>query len=451
MKMKKVVVVGGNAAGLSAASQVKKAKPEWDVVVFERGSYISYGACGIPYYVRGLVPKLENLVTVTPEEAVQKRKLDLRMNCEVVAIEPREQRVIVETPDGSDSENYNYLVIATGAGPNKSGFEYEPSDRVRNANSLKDADILRRFIETEKPKKCAVIGAGYIAVEMLETLKERGLETHLIHRREDLSRTYEKEISDIARDEMEKEGIILNLNRSVSKISEQDGLVTVHTGEGKVNYDLVIVATGVVPNCTLAQKCGIETGIKGSIRVNEKMETNLPDIYAAGDCAETRSIITGQPIYAALALKANKEGVVAGVNIGGGQETFPGILFTSVTRFCNLGLARTGLTLAQAEESGLNAFKFAVSTRSRVHYYPGGGTVTSVLIADKSSGRLLGAQMAGPVESVKRIDVYATAITAGMDLDQIFQLDLAYAPPFSPVYDPVVLAGRVGRKMIPVS
>lgn len=448
MTMKKIVIIGGNAAGMSAASQVKRQKPEWDVIVFEKGRHISYGACGIPYYVQGLVPRLENLITLTPEEAVNKRKIDLRLNHEVIAIDPKEKIVRVNNKDGEIIENFDCLVIATGAGPKKSGIEYTPSKRVRNAYTLNDADIIRSFIETEKPKKCAVIGGGYIAIEMLETLKEKGLETHMIHRREDLSRTYETEISDLVKSEMEKEGIILNLSQPVCRISEQNDTVMVHTTREKFIYDLVIVATGVKPNSILAQNCGIETGLNDAIRVNELMQTNFPDIYAAGDCAETKDIISGRPLYSALALKANKEGVVAGINVCGGREVFPGILGTAITRFCNLGLARTGMTLQEAEENGFDAFKYSVTARSRVHYYPGGSSLTAVIIAEKKGGRLLGAQLAGPVDSVKRIDVYATAITAKMTIDQVFQLDLAYAPPFSPVYDPVVLTGRVGRKMV---
>lgn len=446
--MKKIVIIGGNAAGMSAASQVKRQKPEWDVIVFEKGRNISYGACGIPYYVQGLVPRLENLITLTPEEAVNKRNIDLRLEHEATAIDPREKIVRVNNKDGEIIENFDCLVIATGARPKKSGIEFTPSKRIRNAYTLNDADLIRSFIENEKPKKCAVIGGGYIAIEMLETLKEKGLETHMIHRREDLSRTYETEISDLVKSEMEKEGIVLNLNQPVCRINGQNDTVAVHTTRETFNYDFVIVATGVEPNSMLAQKCGIETGLNDAIRVNEEMRTNFPDIFAAGDCAETKDIISGRPLYAALALKANKEGVVAGINVCGGREIFPGILGTAITRFCNLGVARTGMTLHEAEENSFDAFKYSVTARSRVHYYPGGSPFTAIIIAEKKGGRLLGAQLAGPVDSVKRIDVYATAITAKMTIDQVFQLDLAYAPPFSPVYDPVVLTGRVGRKMI---
>lgn len=446
--MQKVVIIGGNAAGLSAASQVKRQKPDWKVIVFEKGPYISYAACGIPYHVQGIVNSLEDLITVTPEEAINKRKLDLRLNHNVTTINPQEKSVAVNRPEGTLTENFDYLVIATGARPLAAGIEYRPSKRISAVHTLDDSINLRNLIESEKPGKCAVIGGGYIAVEMLEALKERGIETHLIHRRENLSRTFETEISDLAKAEMIRQGIVLNLNHSVLRIVEGDNSAEVYTEQGTLSYDLVIVATGVEPVSTLAQQCGIEIGVKNSIRVNARMQTNFPYIYAAGDCTETKDLVTGKAVYVPLALKANKEGVIAGVNICGGEETFPGILGTAITKLCNLGLARTGLTLAEAENNGFDALKFTVKSNSKAHYYPGAGSLTAVLVAEKQGGRLLGAQLAGPVDSVKRIDVYATAITAGMTLDQFFQLDLAYAPPFSPVYDPIVLAGRVGRKMV---
>ncbi|MDY6826484.1 MAG: FAD-dependent oxidoreductase [Bacillota bacterium] len=446
--MTRVLIIGGNAAGMSAASQVKRQQPDWEVTVLEKGSYISYGACGIPYYLQGLARNLEDLITITPEEAVQKRKLNLKLHHEVTAIDPYKNQVSVTTPEGRQTESFDYLVISTGAHPLQGGLDYTPSKRVYTINSLDDASNLKSFIDNEKPRSCAVIGGGYIAVEMLEALKERGLETQMIHRREDLARAFEKEISDLAKEEMAAKGIILNLNRSVSRIVEEGNLAKVYAGGDEFRFDLVIVATGVEPNSSLATGSGIETGIKGAIKVNSRMQTNFPHIYAAGDCAETKNLVNGENTYVALALKANKEGFVAGANIAGSGETFPGVLGTAITKIFDLGLARTGLTLAEAEKSGFAAFKYTITARSKAHYYPTGGALTAVLIADMKTGRLLGAQLAGPVDSVKRIDVYATALTAEMTLDQLFQLDLSYAPPFSPVYDPVVLSGRVGRKKV---
>lgn len=446
--MKRVVVIGGNAAGMSAASQVKRQKPDWDVTVYEKGRFISFAACGIPYHIEGLVSDLDDLISVTPEEAVKKRNLNLKMHHEVTAIDPQSKSVTVSSDKGITEEPYDYLVIATGARPLTETVEYHPSARIFTVHSLNDSEALRNLIETRKFNKCAVIGGGYIAVEMLEALKKQGFETHMIHRRDELVRTFEKEISDLAMAEIAREGIILNLNRFVSRVEEDNNLVKVHTDKGILIYDLVVVAVGIEPNSDLAKNCGIATGVKGSIKVDQYMRTSLPDIYAGGDCTETTDIITGKPVYVPLALKANKEGVTAGVNISGGSEAFPGVLGTAIMKFCDLGLARTGLTLAEAKEAGFAAIKYSVTSNSKSHYFPGSGKLTAVVTADKDTGRLLGAQLAGPVDGVKRIDTFATAITAKMTLDDIFQLDLAYAPPFSPVYDPVVLTGRVGRKKV---
>lgn len=446
--MKKVIIIGGNAAGMSAASQIKRKQPDWDVTVYERGQFISYAACGIPYHVQGLFNNLDDLITVTPRDARDKRNINLKLNHDVTAIDAEDKKITVKGPEDVVTDNFDFLVIATGAGPMKTTIEYTPSERIYNVHTLDDSVTLRQLVESGKIKNCAVIGGGYIALEMLEALKDRGFETHLIHRREDLSRSFEKEISNMAKEEMDKEDIILHLGQSVKKITENDGSVLVHTDRETLHFDLVVVGAGVEPNNRLARDCGIQTGAKGSIKVNENMQTNFSYIYAAGDCTETKNQVSGKAVFVPLALKANKEGIVAGVNISGGNEKFPGVMGTAITKFFNLGLARTGLTLAEAEESGFDATKFSVTSGTKSHYYPGAGSLTSILIADKKDGRLLGAQLAGPTDGVKRIDVYVTAITARMTLEDIFQLDLAYAPPFSPVYDPVVLAGRVGRKKV---
>ncbi len=443
-----VIIIGANAAGLSAASQVKRQKPDWNVVVFEQRDYISYAACGIPYYVQGLVSDLDQLITITPEDAIKKRNLDLRLNCPVESINIETKTVIANGANGRFELPYDRLLIATGARPQQGKIDYRTTGRIFNAHNLKDAESIRRFIQDDKPATCAVIGGGYIAIEMLEAFMELGLETHLIHRRSALARSFEKEISSLTLAEMKQEGVILQLDQAVQAIREVNGQVEVKTAQDLFRYDFVVVATGVEPVNKLAADCGVELGVGEAIRVNAHMETSTPDIFAAGDCAETRNIITGKATYLPLALKANKEGMIAGLNISGEKVVFPGVLGSAITKFMNLGLARTGLTLQEAEENGFNAVKIKVEANSKSHYYPGRGTLTVLIVADKNSGRLLGAQLAGPVDGVKRIDTFITAITAGYDLDQLFSLDLAYAPPFSPVYDPVALAGRVGRKKV---
>jgi NADPH-dependent 2,4-dienoyl-CoA reductase/sulfur reductase-like enzyme len=446
--MKKLIVIGGNAAGLSAASQVKRQKPEWEVVVFEKGKYVSYAACGIPYYIGGLVNELEQLVELTPQEIIGKRKIDLRLQHEVVSIKPEEKELEVKTPSGVSIEKFDFLVISSGALPTTEGITVSSSDRVFTIKGLESTEKIASFMSKEQPQRCAVIGGGYIALEMLEAFRAKGLETHLIHRREDLAKTFETEISGFIKEKLEKEGVILHLNTPVESVDERNGQVFVSTGKNELSFDFVLIATGIRPNTAFLQGSGINLGVKNAVKANTRMQTNYPHVYAAGDCAETTNLITGQPDYVALALKANREGYVAGVNICGGKEEFPGVLGTAVTKVFDLGVARTGLSFAQAQEQKYKPVKYLVTSQSRARYYPEGGALHTIIIIKKDDGRILGAQMAGPLDAVKRIDVYATMIHKGMTISEAFNLDVAYAPPFAPVYDPVILAARIGKKYI---
>jgi len=448
MSKKRVLIIGGNAAGLSAASQVKRLKPDWEAIVFEKGKYISYAGCGMPYHIEGIVPNLADLIEITPEVAVQERKIDLRLNCTVVAVNPEEKELRVNTPEGTRTERFDFLLIATGTVPMTEGIRFEKTKRIFTLKSLSDTEDILRFIDEEKPQKCAVIGGGYIAVEMLEAFRGRGMETHLIHRRNDLAKTFEKEISTIIKNKMQEKGIILNLNRSIAELLEKDNHVIVRTATEDLQYDFVLVATGVKPHTELLTETPIQLGIKNAVKVNRFLQTNYNYIYAAGDCTETTNLITGKPAYVPLAPKANKEGFIAGINICGGKEEFPGVLETAVTKFFDLGIARTGLSLEAAEKHDQSAVKFTFSFRSRAKYFPGGGKLNTVIIMSKTDGRILGAQLAGPLDSVKKIDVFSAVITNKMDINDVFKLDLAYSPPFSPVFDTVTLAARLGRKYL---
>lgn len=440
--------MGGNAAGLSAASQVKRLKPDWEAVVFEKGKYVSYAGCGMPYHIEGIVPHFEDLIELTPEVAVQERKIDLRLNCTVTAVDPGKKELRVDTPEGMRTEKFDYLLIATGALPITEGIRLEKSNRIFTIKDLTDTKEILRFIEEKKPRKCAVVGGGYIAVEMLESFKGRDLETHMIHRRSDLANTFEKEISTIIKNKMQEKGIILNLNKAVQKLKEKKNRIVVVTDQEELEYDFVLVATGVKPNTEILAGTPLQLGIKNAVKVNPYLQTNFDYIFAAGDCAETTNLITGKPAYVPLAPKANKEGFLAGINICGGREKFPGILETAITKFFDLGIARTGLSLDAAEKNGFNAVKFTFSSPSKAKYFPGTGNLNSVIIMNKTDGRILGAQLAGPLDSVKRIDVFSTVITNKMSVNDVFKLDLAYSPPFSPVFDPVILAARIGRKYL---
>ncbi len=444
----KVLIVGGNAAGMSAASQIKRQKPGWQVTVLEKGPYISYASCGIPYYIGGQVESAEDLIALSPEAAVKKRGIDLRLQSEVTAIRPGDGEVTVRSGDGETSEPYDYLVLCTGALAQTRGINLEPGERIFTIKDLSDGVAAMGLLDRYQPRKCAVVGGGYIAVEMLEAFRMRGLETHLVHRRPELAKTFEPEVSGAILGEMEGQGIVLNLEHGVEKIAEKDGQVEVHTSRGILAYDLVLIATGVVPNTALAAEAGIQLGVKGSIKVNEFLETSLPRIYAAGDCTETTHLVTGKPVYVPLALKANKEGSMAGANVCGGRRRFPGVLGSALTKFYDLGVGRTGLGLGEAEQAGFDAVKYGITANSKAEYYPGRGDLQILVVAERGTGRVLGAQMMGPVDAVKRIDLYAAIIQRQMTLQEVFDLDLAYAPPFGGVYDPVLLSARVGLKKI---
>ena len=340
------------------------------------------------------------------------------------------------------------MLIATGSYPQVTGINYQESDRIFMLKNLYDMEKIDVFIKKNPAAKCAVVGGGYIGVEMLEAFKARGLETHLIHRRQDLARTFEIEISDLIKEKMSQNGVVLNLETSIKQIKEVDGKVVVSTDKGDLEYDFVFLGMGVLPASRLAAESGIELGVKDSIKVNEYLQTNYRDIYAAGDCVQTVHMLSKEPVYVPLALKANKEGMLAGMNIAGQKTPFQGVLGTAVTKCFDLGIARTGLTYEEAKRLGFDPVKITINSMSRARYYPGSQNIFSLIVAEKNTGLILGAQLAGPLDGVKRIDVYATAIHNKMNLDEVFNLDLAYAPPYAPVYDPVLLAARVGRKMV---
>ncbi len=447
---KTVIIVGGNGAGLSAASQVKKLQPQWKVIVYEKGGYISYASCGMPYFLEGIVKDFKDLLELSPETVINDRKIDLRLHHKVLKVDPENREITVTDGTNNETMNFDYLLLATGAIPSTRGINIKSPlfKRIFTLKSLDDMLTISALLDKQKPQRCGVIGGGYIAVEMLEAFLARGLETHLVHRRDQLAKTFEPEISAMILEKMKEEGIVLDLNLAVKEVSESGKEVVVKTDSGNLTFDFVLIATGVEPNTAFLKDSGIGLGIKDAVSVNKHLQTNYPYIYAAGDCAETTSIITGQPAYVPLAPRANKEGYIAGSNIAGDNEEFPGIGETAVTKFSDMGIARTGLTEKAASKAGYNAVKYTFSTSNRPRYYPGGEELYNVIVISKDDGRFLGAQLAGPLDGVKRIDTFALLIQQKMTLAEAFRLDLAYAPPFSPVYDPVILAARLGRRHV---
>lgn len=442
----KLVVIGGDAAGMNAASKVRREQPEREIVVFEKGEYTSYAACGMPYYIAGMVDSYEDLIARKPEVFRKKQNIDVHIRHEVIAINPQEKWVEVRNLEKDElfRESYDSLLIATGASPLLPDFPGIRSKGVFALSNLQSGINVFRFLEKEKPGKAVIVGGGYIGIEMAEALLEQGLEVSMLDMAPQVMSTLDPEMAVILSDFMQKAGVNLFLEEKLKKIetNERESVSRVVTEKRTLDADLVILGMGIRPNSGLAREAGIALGFNDAIRINKKMQTSAEDIWAAGDCATSYHLVKREETHIALGTVASKHGVVAGINLSGGNATFPGVLGTAITKFREMEIARTGLSEKEAKEMGIEYRVAKVDTYTRSTYYPGTGKITVKLLVDKESGKLLGGQILGKAGSGKRIDTLAAAITSGMTAQQLVDLDLAYAPPFSPVWDPVQTAAR---------
>ncbi|ASJ11938.1 CoA-disulfide reductase [Thermococcus thioreducens] len=436
---KTIVIIGGGAAGMSAASRVKRLKPEWDVKVFEATEWVSHAPCGVPYVVEGISPK-EKLMHYPPEVFIKKRGIDLHMKAEVVEVEQGSVRVREE--DGEHTYEWDYLVFANGASPSLPEIEGFGLEGVFTADLPPDAVAITGYMEKHDVRDVVVIGTGYIALEMAEAFVARGKNVTLIGRSERvLRKTFDREITDIVEAKL-KENLNLRLNESTLRFEGNGKVERVITDAGEYKADMVIVATGIKPNTELARELGVRIGETGAIWTNERMETSVENVYAAGDVAETKHLITGRRVWMPLAPAGNKMGYVAGSNIAGKDIHFPGVLGTSITKFLDLEIGKTGLTEAEALKEGYDVRTAFIKARTKPHYYPGGREIWLKGVVDNETGRLLGVQAVG-AEILPRIDSAAAMLTAGFTTKDVFFTDLAYAPPFAPVWDPLIVLARV--------
>lgn len=437
------VVVGGDAAGLSAASKAKRERPELDVVVFERGEWVSYAACGMPYYVKGEVERLEDLVAIPPERFREERDIDLRTGHEVVAVDPAAGTVTVEGPDGRFDQPYDDLLVATGASAVVPPFDGLDLDGVFTIHDMDEADDIERYVSERAPERAAVVGGGYVGIEMAEALAARGAEVDLYEMLPHVLQPFGTEVAAVVEDHLESRGVDLHLGTAVSGFAGEDRVERVEFEGESAPADVAIVGVGVEPTVDLAAGAGVERGPTGAIATDEYGRTNHENVYAAGDCAETRHVVTGEPVHVPLALTANRAGRAVGQTVTGTPTPVGETAGTAIVKAFDLGAARTGiLDEERAREAGFDPVSISISAPSRAHYYPGGDELTVTLLADRETGRLLGGSVVGR-EGAKRIDSVAMALHAGMTVAELRDADLAYAPPFSPVWDPVLTAAKV--------
>ncbi|EHM10561.1 NAD(FAD)-dependent dehydrogenase [Thermanaerovibrio velox DSM 12556] len=448
---RKVVVIGADAAGMSAASQLRRLDRHVEILVFERGHYTSYSACGIPYLVGGLIKDPGRLISRTPDDFAS-MGINVRTRSEVTGIDTVSRTVeVLELDTGRTyHEPYDQLLIATGAKPIKPQVEGIDTPGVFGVNTLDSGIELLKAVEERRPRKAVIIGGGYIGLEVAEALNcHRGLDVTVVERAPTVMGTLDQDMGKLVGEALLDVGVKLKTNEALRAVEGHQGWVKgVWTDQGFIEADIVVLGLGVAPNSDLAQRSRIPLGFRNSIEVDLRMRTPVEGIWAAGDCAQNFHMITRKPFYVAMGTSANKMGRVAGLNLAGRDYLFQGVMGTAVCKICKYEVARTGLSEREVSEAGIDAVSAVITDETRAGYYPGSGDITVKLTARKDTGAVIGGQIVGVEGAAKRIDVIATAIRGGLTAEDLVNMDLSYAPPFSPVWDPVQVATRALLKLL---
>ena len=440
----KVVIIGGVAGGATAAARLRRLNETAEIVVFERSGYISYANCGLPYYIGGVIEDPEALTLQTPESFFARFRVDMRVRHEVTAIHPDQKTVSVKALETGEEfeEHYDKLILSPGASPTQPRLPGVGLEKLFTLRTVEDTFRMKDYIHAHHPKSVVLAGGGFISLELAENLRELGMEVTIVQRPKQLMNPFDPDMAAFIHGEVRRHGIRLALGHTVEGFAERDGGVDVLRKDAvPLHADMVVLAIGVTPDTVLAKEAGLELGLKGSIVVNDRMETSVPDIYAVGDAVQVKHFVTGQDAVISLAGPANKQGRIAADNICGGDSRYLGSQGSSVIKVFDLTAASTGVNETNAKKAGLAVDTVILSPMSHAGYYPGGKLMTMKVVFEKGTCRLLGAQIVGYEGVDKRIDVLAAAIHAGLTAIQLKDLDLAYAPPYSSAKDPVNMAG----------
>ena len=440
----KVVIVGGVAGGATAAARIRRLDEQAEIVVFERSGFMSYANCGLPYYIGDVITDEEELTLQTPESFFSRFRVAVKTRHEVTAIHPDRKTVTVKKlSDGTSfEEKYDKLLLAPGAKATVPQVQGADSEKLFTLRTVEDTLRIKNYIKAHRPRSVVLAGGGFIGVELAENLCELGLDVTVVQRQKQLLTPFDADMAAFIHAELRRHGVKLLLGRSVTGFAEADGAVDVQLDCGEtLRTDMAILALGVTPDTALAKEAGLALGIKGSILVNDRMETSAPDIYAVGDAVQVKHAVSGEDVLISLAGPANKQGRIAADNICGKDTRYQGSQGSSVIKIFDLTAATTGLSEKDARRCEFSVDKVILSPMSHAGYYPGGSVMTMKVIFEKETYRLLGAQIVGREGVDKRIDVLATAIHAGVKATDLKNLDLAYAPPYSSAKDPVNMAG----------
>jgi NADPH-dependent 2,4-dienoyl-CoA reductase/sulfur reductase-like enzyme/rhodanese-related sulfurtransferase len=453
---KKVIIIGGVAAGPKAAAKIMRLNPEAEVTLLEKGKFISYAGCGLPYYVSGVVKEPKDLMStpvgVLRDPAFFQKVKNVKVLTETEALEIDGARKRVRARRNGETEDfwldYDKLVIATGAQPVIPPIPKVNLENITTLHSVPDAEGIRALLAGAKGREVVMVGGGLIGVETVEALVQCGCRVTVVEMLPQILRVLDWEMARLVERHMESHGVKVMTNNQVTAFEGEGRVNGVLTSQGRLPADLVVLGIGVRPNVELARSAALKIGPTGAIQVDAGMRTSDPDIYAAGDCAESTDLVTGKPCYVPMGSTANKQGRVAAINICGGQDQFPGVLGSTVCRVFEFCVARTGLSEAAARQHGYEVTTVLVPETDRPHYMPMAKLLISKLVVDTRTRKLLGAQAVGPGAGDKRMDVAAMAITAGMTVDQLSKVDLCYAPPYSPALDNIITAANVARNKL---
>ena len=440
----KVVIVGGVAGGATAAARIRRLDEQAEIVVFERSGFVSYANCGLPYYIGDVITDPEELTLQTPESFFSRFRVIMKVRHEVTAIHPDRKTVSVKNLKTGEEfeESYDKLILSPGAKPAQPRLPGVGLDRLFTLRTVEDTFRIKEYINKNHPKSAVLAGGGFISLELAENLRELGMDVTIVQRPKQLMNPFDADMASFIHAEVRKRGVKLALGYTVEGFEEKGGGVDVLLKDNApLHADMIVLAIGVTPDTALAKEAGLELGIKGSIVVNDRMETSVPDIYAAGDAVQVKHYVTGEDTLISLAGPANKQGRIIADNICGGDSRYLGSQGSSVIKVFGMTAATTGINETNAKKAGLDVDKVILSPMSHAGYYPGGKLMTMKVVFEKETYRLLGAQIVGYEGVDKRIDVLATAIHAGLKATQLKNLDLAYAPPYSSAKDPVNMAG----------
>ena len=443
----KIVIVGGVAAGAKAAAKSRRLLPDAEIDIYTQDTHVSYSACGLPYYIEGNFEDYRALLVRSPEEFA-KSGINVHLKHKVSKILPKTKQVLVENLDSPECSlvSYDKLILAIGARPFIPNIKHIALNNVFTLRTIEDGIAIRQKVESSQ--KAVIIGGGYIGIELLESCVKQGLHTTLIERNDSIMPMFDSDMSELIKTQLmsinDGKFEIITSDNVTEMVGDNNGVTSVRTASGRdIETDLVILCAGVVPNVEIAIDAGIALGATGAIKVTKRMETNIKDIYACGDCVEDLHLISNTPVWVPLGSNANKEGRCAAMNACGFDDEFPGVLASAVTRCMKLTMSMTGLTETQAQKLGYETVSATVTKYDKVGYMPDANNITLKIIADKKTKRLLGGQGVGAGDADKRINTLATALIAKLTVEDFYNNDLTYSPPFSPTIDPLLNAAQL--------